>query len=158
MKAKKLILAGDPKQLPPTVLSAPKRNKTAKDATIAAKNISKTKLTPSAPARNAEILVGPDTTEADSDNSDEEPEPTKYEETVDVDDETAAVNDEAIESHPVNTRMKGGVNQLVPLSPPRSLETTLFDRLLAMHGPRMKRMLNVQYRSIISFDAFGMVY
>jgi DNA polymerase alpha-associated DNA helicase A len=27
-----------------------------------------------------------------------------------------------------------------------TLETTLFDRLLAMHGPKIKRLLNVQYR------------
>jgi len=32
------------------------------------------------------------------------------------------------------------------LSPSPSLETTLFDRLLAMHGDRIKRTLTVQYR------------
>ena len=32
------------------------------------------------------------------------------------------------------------------LTPPRSLETTLFDRLEKMYGPGIKRLLNVQYR------------
>ena len=35
------------------------------------------------------------------------------------------------------------------LRPPRTLETTLFDRLEKMYGPDIKRMLNVQYRSVI---------
>lgn len=35
------------------------------------------------------------------------------------------------------------------LRPSRSLEITLFDRLEKMYGgPRIKRMLNVQYRSV----------
>jgi hypothetical protein len=34
------------------------------------------------------------------------------------------------------------------LRPPRTLETTLFDRLEKMYGPSIKRMLNVQYRSV----------
>lgn len=36
------------------------------------------------------------------------------------------------------------------LRPPRTLETTLFDRLEKMYGPSIKRMLNVQYRSVYS--------
>jgi DNA polymerase alpha-associated DNA helicase A len=32
------------------------------------------------------------------------------------------------------------------LLPPHTLETTLFDRLEQMYGPRIKRMLQVQYR------------
>lgn len=32
------------------------------------------------------------------------------------------------------------------LKPPRTLETTLFDRLETMYGPGIKRMLTVQYR------------
>lgn len=38
------------------------------------------------------------------------------------------------------------------LRPPRSLETTLFKRLEGMYGPGIKRMLNVQYRSVSSFQ------
>ena len=34
------------------------------------------------------------------------------------------------------------------LRPPRSLETTLFERLEKMYGPDIKRMLKVQYRYV----------
>ncbi len=34
------------------------------------------------------------------------------------------------------------------LRPPRSLETTLFDRMEKLYGPDIKRMLNVQYRYV----------
>lgn len=34
----------------------------------------------------------------------------------------------------------------IKLTPPRTLETTLFDRLEGMYGARIKRMLEVQYR------------
>ena len=37
-------------------------------------------------------------------------------------------------------------NRTPILRPPRTLETTLFDRLEKMHGPGIKRMLKVQYR------------
>ena len=36
------------------------------------------------------------------------------------------------------------------LRPPRTLETTLFDRLETMYGPSIKRMLDVQYRWVLS--------
>jgi len=35
------------------------------------------------------------------------------------------------------------------LVPPRTLETTLFDRLEAMYGQSIKRMLEVQYRFVV---------
>lgn len=34
----------------------------------------------------------------------------------------------------------------IKLTPPRTLETTLFDRLEGMYGASIKRMLEVQYR------------
>ncbi|KAL1725364.1 P-loop containing nucleoside triphosphate hydrolase protein [Schizophyllum commune] len=40
------------------------------------------------------------------------------------------------------------------LRPPRTLETTLFDRLEKMHGPSIKRMLKVQYRMHEDICAF----
>ncbi|KAH9916918.1 AAA domain-containing protein [Fomitopsis serialis] len=40
------------------------------------------------------------------------------------------------------------------LRPPRSLETTLFDRLEKMYGPGIKRLLNVQYRMHAQIAAF----
>ena len=51
------------------------------------------------------------------------------------------------------TPTSGGANLLMAkalrhgaLEPPRTLETTLFDRLEKMYGPGIKRLLNVQYR------------
>ncbi|KAI6126687.1 P-loop containing nucleoside triphosphate hydrolase protein [Pisolithus sp. B1] len=77
-KAKKLILAGDPMQLPPTILSLDKHRKNGR-----------WKQNPNDPGKP--------------------------------------------ERRPV-------------LRPPRTLETTLFDRLEKMHGPGIKRLLNIQYR------------
>ena len=39
-----------------------------------------------------------------------------------------------------------GETRRTGLQPPRTLETTLFDRLEKMYGPGIKRVLNVQYR------------
>jgi hypothetical protein len=45
------------------------------------------------------------------------------------------------------TTAKGDAEPSVTLATPRmTLETTLFDRLLALHGTSIKRMLTVQYR------------
>ncbi|TFK31805.1 P-loop containing nucleoside triphosphate hydrolase protein [Crucibulum laeve] len=84
-KAKKLILAGDPMQLPPTILSLDdsKKKPVAKTLVKAAAQLA---VKPTAPMRK-----------------------------------------------PV-------------LTSPRTLETTLFDRLEKMYGPAIKRMLQVQYR------------
>ncbi|KAL1691488.1 P-loop containing nucleoside triphosphate hydrolase protein [Schizophyllum commune] len=76
-KAKKLILAGDPMQLPPTILSIDRKAKDKKQR-----------------------------------------------------------------------------NRTPILRPPRTLETTLFDRLEKMHGPGIKRMLKVQYRMHEGICAF----
>ena len=35
------------------------------------------------------------------------------------------------------------------LRPPKTLETTLFDRLERMYGPGIKRMLKIQYRQVL---------
>lgn len=43
-------------------------------------------------------------------------------------------------------RTERPIRQRPGLRPPRTLETTLFDRLEKMYGPGVKRMLNVQYR------------
>lgn len=41
------------------------------------------------------------------------------------------------------------------LRPPRTLETTLFDRLEKMHGRGIKRLLNIQYRCVVqNLDRF----
>ncbi|EDR10416.1 uncharacterized protein LACBIDRAFT_319758 [Laccaria bicolor S238N-H82] len=84
-KAKKLILAGDPMQLPPTILSIGNNKKAKAKA-----------------GKSASIAT----------------------------------------------------NKRIELMPPRTLETTLFDRLEKMYGPSIKRMLKVQYRMHAQICAF----
>ncbi|KAF3074651.1 DNA polymerase alpha-associated DNA helicase A [Trichoderma lentiforme] len=46
----------------------------------------------------------------------------------------------------VKAKSKGGDDNVSPVIRGMTLETTLFDRLLALHGPSIKRMLTTQYR------------
>ncbi|UKZ51354.1 hypothetical protein TrVGV298_005113 [Trichoderma virens] len=46
----------------------------------------------------------------------------------------------------VKVKSKGGDENAAPVIRGMTLETTLFDRLLALHGPSIKRMLTTQYR------------
>ncbi|KAF9485626.1 P-loop containing nucleoside triphosphate hydrolase protein [Pholiota conissans] len=122
-KAKKLILAGDPMQLPPTILSInnDKKEKKAKTQT------SKPKKSTSA---KAETKTKPTSaTVSGSDTSDET-------ESDDADLAAASAAKLSVENKP----------RIAKLLPPRTLETTLFDRLEGMYGASIKRMLEVQYR------------
>ncbi|VDB96684.1 unnamed protein product [Peniophora sp. CBMAI 1063] len=112
-KAKKLILAGDPKQLPPTVLALDKSKKETKKAMP--------KSAPPAP--------GPADDPSSSAASDSE-----------MDDAEPAPAEKAVDR---KIRRKKTVPGLYP---PRTLETTMFERLEKMYGPGIKRMLTVQYR------------
>ncbi|KAI0037075.1 AAA domain-containing protein [Vararia minispora EC-137] len=94
-KAKKLILAGDPKQLPPTILSLDKSGRKLSGTPLGNPSLSNTKSQKSIEQEN---------------------------------------------ERKVNKRQPTG------LRPPRTLETTIFDRLEKMYGPSVKRMLTVQYR------------
>ncbi|KZV75712.1 P-loop containing nucleoside triphosphate hydrolase protein [Peniophora sp. CONT] len=112
-KAKKLILAGDPKQLPPTVLALDKNKKETKKTVP--------KAVPPAP--------GPADDPSSSAASDSE-----------MDDAEPAPAEKAVERKVRRTKLVPG------LHPPRTLETTMFERLEKMYGPGIKRMLTVQYR------------
>ncbi|KAL1745678.1 P-loop containing nucleoside triphosphate hydrolase protein [Schizophyllum fasciatum] len=92
-KAKKLVLAGDPMQLPPTILSVNKKTRNEKIG----KDKAKTAQEPKAGKQQVHTPV---------------------------------------------------------LRPPRTLETTLFDRLEKMYGAGIKRMLKVQYRMHRDICAF----
>ena len=68
--------------------------------------------------------------------------------------ESGSDSSEDIDSE--NTLSKAATNlsldktsRKIKLVPPRTLETTLFDRLEAMYGESIKRMLEVQYRFVI---------
>ncbi|KAJ4326764.1 hypothetical protein N0V84_002783 [Fusarium piperis] len=55
-----------------------------------------------------------------------------------------------------NTKVKPAIKDDIKIPKGATLETTLFDRLLALHGPSIKRMLTTQYRmheSIMRFPS-----
>jgi len=144
LKTKKLILAGDNLQLPPTVKSINKKDKkpngkspakaTGKilskvesTATSAkAKGKAKAILPPSAPTPVPTSGGGEDDCALGDEDSDDEP-----------------------EHSPATKPMEGKSKkprQLGILRPSESLEVTLFDRMEKMWGEDIKQMLTVQYR------------
>ncbi|EGO26696.1 hypothetical protein SERLADRAFT_447834 [Serpula lacrymans var. lacrymans S7.9] len=153
-KAKKLILAGDPLQLPPTILSLNKHEKKEKTAPIAKSQpqkqgqnkksnspVSSQKAVISQDKETSKPSVPPvnDDESSSSSNSDSESQ-SGEENAVDDKDEVVLPKDEKQKRTPKQKQKKSG------LRPPRTLEVTLFDRLEKMYGPGIKRMLNVQYR------------
>lgn len=175
-KAKKLILAGDPLQLPPTILSLDKDRKkrdgkkkgNGKKQTQKCNNGGKPSKLQGAKGEEGEgdlegssasSPVGEDesTTETeeeqddnDNDDSDDTDDAAVKEgggeegaKCVERKDTTAAAN------APKRTTRAFTAGEL---RPPHTLETTLFDRLETMYGPGIKRMLQVQYRSVYSLQ------
>jgi DNA polymerase alpha-associated DNA helicase A len=66
-------------------------------------------------------------------------------------DDVGGAHGEMDEDNEVNevvaaTQPKEKGTKTTGLRPPRTLETTLFDRLEQMYGPSIKRLLDVQYR------------
>jgi DNA polymerase alpha-associated DNA helicase A len=132
-KAKKLILAGDPKQLPPTIHSSPRAvsksfesrsQSTTASNTVAHNNLSGT--TGPVPQHGGIDSEGGsdderDGVETDGGSAPDAPGPT-----------SKVVS---------NLRYRG-------LKPPRTLELTMFERLEKMYGPGIKCMLTVQYRCV----------
>ncbi|KAI6015013.1 AAA domain-containing protein [Pisolithus orientalis] len=147
-KAKKLILAGDPMQLPPTILSLDKRRKNgrAKGPTVKGspevkqktnKSFAKTTEKPQSQAIQTEAAREQEfssSTDSDSDS-------VKGDEFI-AEEDVTPVNDET-ETKPARPKKP---EKRPILRPPRTLEATLFDRLEKMYGPGIKRLLNIQYR------------
>lgn len=153
-KAKKLILAGDPLQLPPTILSIDKKDKKQKikagagttqassfNTSVKAENTKQNKLKSTSATRSADLTVESLVlTESNSENSSDSDQM--------LDDPAAPVT----VLHPLpdakagNAKKVGTTGTKSGLRPPRTLETTLFDRLEKMYGTKIKRMLTVQYR------------
>ncbi|RDI83427.1 hypothetical protein Vi05172_g6463 [Venturia inaequalis] len=122
LSAKKVVLAGDHLQLPPTIKSLnAKPETTSKSARV--KDIKKdAKSKPD--DKNKTALSGDAETGDLPDRT--KPATTKPSDPKDL-------PEWAQESKPSK-------------DPSISLETTLFDRLLSLHGPSIKRMLTIQYR------------
>lgn len=120
-KAKKLILAGDPMQLPPTVLSVTKDSKTKTNKKAKHSTTKKPDNSKSKDSQKSKLETAPDSDSEETNSNSEEESPQA----------------------PVVTSK---TPTMPSLRPPRTLETTLFDRLEKMYGPNIKRMLQVQYR------------
>ena len=146
-------------QLPPTILSVDKNRKSEKTSPPAKKASQKKK-------------EGVDRNETNAPSQPKSPAPEEMEAQVDLEPEDVAAGDEESSSSdseasdgqqeeetapPTTTERPPKASKLPQvkkkrgLRPPRSLETTLFDRLETMYGPSIKRMLNVQYRYRVPF-------
>ncbi|KAI0050286.1 P-loop containing nucleoside triphosphate hydrolase protein [Auriscalpium vulgare] len=139
LKANKLILAGDPKQLPPTILSLDKSRQ--KKGLEKAKGAKATIPTPKSPSSSKKAPDSEPPDSSDSEDGDEELED------VPLPPEPTAGGPAASKN---NRDPKVGApkrpRELQGLKPPSTLETTMFERLEKMYGPQIKRMLTVQYR------------
>lgn len=142
-KGKKLILAGDPMQLPPTILSVDqhgkkaKGNSTTKNVTPPKTGGKKTSTVSDANPSSDDVVEEPPASETDPSSD------------SDADEEELSEKDREVVSTPApvkEAKKKKRTPRPRSLRLPRSLETTLFDRLEKMYGPGIKRMLNVQYR------------
>jgi|ERR1700722_1466744 len=131
-------------QLPPTILSVGKTSNIRSDREIkenksnaSGGKVTSKKIEPKEAAiRDMQIL---DATDMDSGSED------------DNCDQNQDENNPPDKSNIAATKEKKK-GQRSGLRPPRTLETTLFDRLEEMHGPGVKRMLNVQYRYVCVAD------
>ncbi|KZT00181.1 P-loop containing nucleoside triphosphate hydrolase protein [Laetiporus sulphureus 93-53] len=163
-KAKKLILAGDPMQLPPTVLSLDKSRKEKKKVASSKKSpvstqgpSKKGKLAQSTTAKQ-KSAEPPTPEEQKPPSSPSSGEPSDSSE----DDTSSSEKDDAEDAkQPEQSAASSGLEKKKPakskpqgLRPPRSLKTTLFERLEKMYGPDIKRMLTVQYRMHAHIAAF----
>ncbi|KAJ9114628.1 hypothetical protein QFC22_005501 [Naganishia vaughanmartiniae] len=214
LKSKKLILAGDPLQLPPTILSA---NQKAAPTKVKIKPLNFPELVACEKAKPvgvdstgacpeptvqpadavpstvevasqatdetsvASLIQGTENLPVNDDNDTEKPEqaatadkdPKEDAPSSDSMEQSNTPSDEDDEEKPEEARIAEDVEapkeQATPsngmkkskttskrpkLSPPRTLEMTLFDRLEKMYGAGIKRLLAVQYRMHASIAEF----
>ncbi|KAG6855819.1 hypothetical protein H0H87_010581 [Tephrocybe sp. NHM501043] len=135
-KAKKLILAGDPMQLPPTILSLNEKHKT---------KVRDTKLKPSTTGIAKKTQTPAPSSQQTSDDSRSDSPSASESDLEELHDSPSSGSIEPT----VAARTTRGL-----LRPPHTLETTLFDRLEDMYGNSIKRMLTVQYRMHSQICAF----
>ncbi|KAG1767833.1 AAA domain-containing protein [Suillus occidentalis] len=143
-KARKVILAGDPMQLPPTILSIDKhKKKTSGTATpkSTADDQKKSRESTTSKPQLLEEDEGTGPSDADS-----EVESIKGDEIMAQDATIEVSEGESKPSTKPQRKTQKKAKKRFGLRPPRTLETTLFDRLERMYGPDIKRLLNIQYR------------
>lgn len=144
-----MILAGDSMQLPPTVLSLNKQLSSKERSKNTDPNVIRSKdsaATRKEPKEHVTPVAAPDFPPHSSPpiEQEQDSDPSNSSNDVTSEDEAfAPVVSPHIDSSNI---LKAKRNKLPVLRPPRTLETTLFDRLEKMYGSSIKRMLKVQYR------------
>ncbi|EPQ30240.1 uncharacterized protein PFL1_02356 [Pseudozyma flocculosa PF-1] len=143
----KVILAGDHLQLPPTVKSLKKgdghrsarkeKGKGAKKQDKQTESKDKTK-DGSATGGESDAKAKDDEAQQSSGDDDEEDVITTFE----------------VAPHSGDGDKTTAPQRTTQLRPPRTLETTLFSRLLGMYGPGLKTLLSIQYRMNSDIMAF----
>ncbi|KAG2366360.1 AAA domain-containing protein [Suillus spraguei] len=151
-KARKLILAGDPMQLPPTILSIDNRKKKISE-TVSPKKSASTVNDQKSPESTTLKPQLPEEDEGTSpSDADSEAESVKGDEIIEQD-TTIEMSEGGSQSNAKpEKKIQKEAKKRTGLRPPRTLETTLFDRLERMYGPDIKRLLNIQYRSHLLKD------
>jgi len=151
-KGKKLILAGDPMQLPPTILSNDKVDKKKKDKarpgviqSSSNKNVKAEKKKQNEPSADLAEIATESLVLSDSDSED-----SSDGEQVLGEDAAAKVTPSNEPPHTKIADTTKTKTKWTGLRPPQTLETTLFDRLEKMYGTGIKRMLKVQYRLVFT--------
>ncbi|KAF8506254.1 AAA domain-containing protein [Gautieria morchelliformis] len=144
LKAKKLILAGDPMQLGPTIISDGNRRHAKhtkvtqkmpeKSTSNARKSTLKTESVVQVCQSVGTMAIVGESGETDNSSVADSSSETESETQADV---PAKVTREQAEAKSTSRSL---------LRPPKSLATTMFDRLETMYGGAVKRMLDVQYR------------
>ena len=138
LKGKKLILAGDPMQLPPTVLSASSKSSSTKPIAVPPK-VSNLKSMCMHRLDCSQDRKGNATTK----------DKVQKDEMGDSAEKIKSVDKENSVNQKTTSKLKEGKSSSL-LVPPASLETTMFERLEAAFGNSIKRMLQVQYRRVTS--------
>ncbi|KAI0249793.1 P-loop containing nucleoside triphosphate hydrolase protein [Lactifluus subvellereus] len=138
-KANKLVLAGDPKQLPPTVLSLSSSKELPSRRQHRTTSKSDAHTTSS---RTVNPVSRPDEGLDADDNSD-----------IELDSGETEVGCTPDDARGPTLNIDSGLRYR-GLILPRTLELTMFERLEKMYGPGIKCMLNVQYRMHMKIAEF----
>ena len=148
-------------QLPPTILSLDKHEKKNKQAKLSEKQqrkngseseVASTKLSKPDESKASSTDDGQeDATESTSETSSESGSGSIYGDVAIAEEITVPAADKPENS---SKPPKKKSSKRSGLRPPRTLETTLFDRLERMYGPGIKRLLNVQYRYASNSSTF----
>lgn len=157
--------AGDHLQLPPTIKTLDQRTEKPK---VVAPKVPPQKERKHTKKKNKNLVDDIDSLEIDSTDDVAAPEPPSI-----IVDPSPVVPTPSPAKNSVDSSIQNSVDSTILIAPPAvlspvilpspesslqpslTLETTLFSRLLALHGPSIRRMLKIQYRSNSKIMAFA---